>query len=118
MSEIVMRTNRSLTKSDESHFRSKKTSESLKKMYCFHPVFDSFSLLFLFVCPRVNRSCRSFFSLQNSDGSDLLLEKSELLFRSLAHKKKSDLHEKPQSEFPTLYVLLTGAVVLAKRPHN
>ena len=50
--------------------------------YCsFHHVFDNF---FSFLCLRANRSCLS------------------SLLRSFAHKKTSNLPEKPKTEFPTL----------------
>ena len=58
----------------------------------FHHVFDSFSQLFPFLCPRrANRSHRSSLrrSLQKNDGSDLLFSKKESLFRSFAHKKRT-----------------------------
>ena len=67
---------------------SKNKSFAWKKIVvslCFHYVFDSFSLLFLILCPRGIRS-RLFF--KKSDESDLLLEKKESLFRSFAHIKR------------------------------
>ena len=62
-----------------------------KFVFIFHHVFDSFSQLFPFLCPRANRSHRSSLrrSLQKSDGSDLLFSKKESLFRSFAHKKRA-----------------------------
>ena len=57
----------------------------------FHQVLDSFSLLFPFLCPRVNRSRRSSLrcSFLKSDGSNSLFSTSESLFHSFAHKKRA-----------------------------
>ena len=89
-----------LTKSDMSNFFffweqialsvfcNQKTKE--EKNCCFHHVFDSFSLLFPFLCPRVNCSHWSLLhcSFLKSNRSDLLLKKRKLLFYSFGYKKR------------------------------
>ena len=89
------------------HFCPQKPNDSLTKQFGFRHVVDSFLLLFPFVCPRANCSpccshCRSFLksnheqfahtccSLQTSNGSNLLLGKSESLFRSFTNKKRAN----------------------------
>ena len=67
-----------------------------QQMCCFHQAFDSFSLIFPFLYPRANLSLfkratgdiRSWSLLRRATVSDLLLKKSESLFRSFAHKKR------------------------------
>ena len=70
---------------------------------CFHHVFDSFTLVFPLLCPRANRSrcssLRQYFL--KSNGSDLLLENSESLFRSFAHIKRA-IRLKKQIQLPAL----------------
>ena len=60
-------------------------------------------MLFPFLCPKQKSSIRSRHSFKKSNESNSHFEKSESHFRS---KKPSDSHEKPQSEFPTLAVIL------------
>ena len=70
---------------------------------CFHHVFDSFTLVFPLLCTRANRSrcssLRQYFL--KSNGSDLLLENSESLFRSFAHIKRA-IRLKNQNQLPAL----------------
>ena len=89
----------------ESHFCSQKKSNSLKQICCFHHVFDSFSLLFPFLCPRANCSRSSLLrgSLKKSDMSDWLLEKSESLFRSFAQKNEQFAQKPRANSQPWVY---------------
>ena len=85
-------------------FRFKKTSNLQDKIWCIHHVFDSFSLLFPFLCPRGNCShCSSLPSL-------FLKERQQwfavALFPSL---KTSDSHKSPKSKFPTLILAQISA---------
>ena len=80
-------------------------SDLLEKVRSFHHVFDSFTVLFPFLCPITNCSHRSLLhrSFLKTDGSDSLSEKSKLIFLSFTHKKRA-IRLKTK-KFPTLQIL-------------
>ena len=126
----------------EPLFHSKKNERFARKKSYFSPCFLQFftvfplsmlksdslpslfiPLLFFKELLWANRSClslqkewlwviRSHCSLQKSHGSDALISKRESLFRSVAHKKDSDLLNKPKSKFPTLKLCTYQLTVL------
>ena len=90
---------RSLQKSDVSDLLMI-CSFALKKIRVFYHVFDSFSLLFSFLCSLVTMSgsLSSIFSKERREQLALFQEQNTVsLFPS---PKMSDSHEKPKSKFP------------------